>query len=844
MVTVVSVLLLAIAFFTYLGYRDKLERGQQAMASAANALAEHLLRTLEGAEQVLYRAADRLAPLSWEQIAASDRLWQELKALAASSPQMRSFWLVDLDGRLRLYSDGRAVPDLNVADRDYFKQALALGKGCYVSAAREGAFSGKPFIAMSLPLRGGDGRVRGVLAGAITPPYLDDFAASLMLGQRGVAQLINLQGQILTQSPAKGWKPGDRTSHRRVVAWLGRRINWGSFLSPAQPGREARLVAYERLSPLPLAAVVTKSLGEVTQAYWSQNWPRLAVSLLCLLMVAAVFLVLIRRVKALAATTVSLAELQREVEARRLAERESRESAQAYQTIYDNLVDGLVLLDLEGQIVEGNPSFLRRYASGGQGLAGRSLEGILGVEEPGFLAEMLAAARRGEGLQREVRSRLGGGQLAYCEVSSAVITLRGEPRVLVMARDITQRRLAEDQRGRLIARLEALWEQYQHINDSTAQIQEKAMQTMRGITGARYAFMGWVDHDRQQLAAATYSPEVYADCRAGGGHIHFPLVGAGLWAEAIRRGETCVVNDYAAGGKGLPPGHLPLQNFLAVPVLREGQVAGLVCLANKPDGFGSDDELMVESFATGLWLLLERKELVVKLREKAALLERSNTELQQFAYVASHDLQEPLRMVSSYVQLLKRRYGDKLDQDAKEFIAFAVDGAERMRMLIQDLLAFSRVTTKGQPLEPTASGRALDTALGNLQVMIAESGAKLERGELPEVLADRGQLAQVFQNLVQNAIKFHGPQPPVVRVDAEERDGEWLFSVRDNGVGIEEQYFERIFIIYQRLHSKSAYGGTGIGLALVKKIVERHGGRIWVESIPGQGSTFHFTIPK
>ena len=291
------------------------------------------------------------------------------------------------------------------------------------------------------------------------------------------------------------------------------------------------------------------------------------------------------------------------------------------------------------------------------------------------------------------------------------------------------------------------------------------------ITGARHAFLGRVEQDRQRLVLEEYSRGVHGDCRTRQDSAHFPLADAGLWAEAIRRQESFIENNYADGGalhKGLPQGHLAIRNFMASPIVREGEVVSLVCLANKPGGFDEDDELMVDSFATGYWLLLERQQMERDLEEKAQQLERSNIELQQFAYVASHDLQEPLRMVSSYVQLLNRRYGDKLDQDAKEFIGFAVDGAERMRMLIQDLLAFSRVTTKGRPLEPTDSGRVLDLALNNLQVIIAETGTKVEKGEMPQIPADQGQLVQVFQNLVQNAIKFRGPQPPVVRIGSEE----------------------------------------------------------------------------
>lgn len=234
---------------------------------------------------------------------------------------------------------------------------------------------------------------------------------------------------------------------------------------------------------------------------------------------------------------------------------------------------------------------------------------------------------------------------------------------------------------------------------------------------------------------------------------------------------------------------------------------------------------------------------ITKLKQTEEELARSNQELEQFAYVASHDLQEPLRMVSSYVQLLERRYKDQLDEDAKEFIEFASDGAKRMLTMITDLLEFSRVGTKGKTFEPTDSEEIFDRAVANLKVLIEETGAKISRDKLPLIEADPNQYTQLFQNLLHNAMKFSGDQPPRVHVSAERDKDEWIFSFRDNGIGIEPKQHERIFIIFRRLHSREKYGGTGIGLTIVKKIVERHGGRIWVESVKGKGATFRFTIP-
>jgi len=224
-------------------------------------------------------------------------------------------------------------------------------------------------------------------------------------------------------------------------------------------------------------------------------------------------------------------------------------------------------------------------------------------------------------------------------------------------------------------------------------------------------------------------------------------------------------------------------------------------------------------------------------------LKRSNEELEQFAYVASHDLQEPLRMVASYCQLLQRRYEGRLDADADEFIGYAVDGANRMQNLINDLLTYSRVGTKGKTFQPTPFAKVLDIALLNLRAAIEDSGAEVTSDTLPTVRGDEGQLVQLLQNLVGNAIKFGKPgATPRVHVGARRQEHQWVFSVRDDGIGFEPEYGDRIFMIFKRLHGAKEYSGTGIGLAICKKIVERHGGRIWVDSAPNEGSTFSFTL--
>ena len=241
----------------------------------------------------------------------------------------------------------------------------------------------------------------------------------------------------------------------------------------------------------------------------------------------------------------------------------------------------------------------------------------------------------------------------------------------------------------------------------------------------------------------------------------------------------------------------------------------------------------------------ERRRAEEDIRQKVVELMRSNQELEQFAYVTSHDLSEPLRMVASYTQLLERRYSDQFDQDAREFMGYIVGGAQRMKQLIDDLLLYSRAGRLNVQMKPLALDRALDDALANLAHAISTSGAVIERSPLPRIVADKSGMVQVFQNLIGNAIKFRAENTvPVVRVQAEDAGTEWLVSVSDNGIGIAPEYFQRIFVIFQRLHARTRYEGTGIGLSICKKVVERHGGRIEVASEPGQGTTFRIHLPK
>ena len=431
----------------------------------------------------------------------------------------------------------------------------------------------------------------------------------------------------------------------------------------------------------------------------------------------------------------------------------------------------------------------------------------------------------------------------------------------VMAIDITEQheareQLAQQQRVSQHANQMLL---AGHSSDTVEALADRCLELVQNLVGAQIGLVGELN-ERGRLDSLALTAPSWTACRverAQALRVINDMEVRGVWSGCLLRGESVLTNDPAqhADSVGLPEGHPPITSFLGVPLQLEGRPVGVIALANKEGGFTDADQDAIETLAVPCMAALVKKRAEVALQRsnevleervqvRTADLQRSNQELEQFASVASHDLQEPLRMVASYMQLLQQRYQNRLDQDANEFIGFAVDGANRMKDLIDGLLAFSRVGTRGEPPQPVNVNAVLEQVLTVLGPTIRERDATVESDSLPTVLVDGLQLRQLLQNLVSNALKFCQERPPHIEVGAEDEDTHWHFTVRDNGIGIAGEHRERIFTIFQRLHTRSEYPGTGMGLAICRKIVERHGGQIWVESEPGAGSVFHFTLTK
>ena len=512
----------------------------------------------------------------------------------------------------------------------------------------------------------------------------------------------------------------------------------------------------------------------------------------------------------------------RDVKRQRDIERIRDESNQRLRDVLDNLAAFVGLMKPDGTLIEAN----RRALDA----ANLTADDVLGLpfEETYWwnydekvkekLRETIRKAAGGETVRYDARIRVSDGGLMTIDfILAPIFDSEGAVTHLVPSGiDITHRKQAEFERATLTHTIEM---QRQHL--------KKIVANVPGVV-----WEAWGDpestHQRIDFVSDYVEPML-------GYTVEDWLDTPNFWLTIVhpddqQRAAAESHAIYESGGEGVVEFRWITRDGRVIPV--EARSAVIVDEQGKPIGM------------RGVTMdISERKRAEKALVEYAHELARSNEELQQFAYVASHDLQEPLRMVTSYLQLVEQRYKDVLDEEAHEFIDFAVDGATRMKTLINDLLAYSRVGTRGKEFKLTHTQDILEQALFNLHTKIEDSDAVITYDSLPEIMVDKAQFVQLFQNLIGNAIKFSGDKRPEIHIGVEQANDEWRFCIRDNGIGIDDAYRDRIFVLFQRLHTIDEYEGTGIGLAICKRVIERHKGQIWLESQPGHGTTFYFTVP-
>ena len=536
--------------------------------------------------------------------------------------------------------------------------------------------------------------------------------------------------------------------------------------------------------------------------------------------------------------------------------------------IVESSDDAIISKDLDGTIRSWNRGAERIFGYTAEEAIGKSVTILAVPERVEEIPNILERIRRGERVDHyETRRRTKDGRVLA--ISLTVSPIRDSSGTIIgaskVARDITHQKQAQEERERLLTRQTELRETAELLNQigpalaaelDLGRLTHNLIDVATRLTGARFgalydATAGDSPADGAIRAFSHMTPDAFQRLAIA----QNPIV-----LQHTLRGEGALRSDDITGdsrfGLSEESGELTVRSYLAMPVIsRSGEVLARMFFGHpEPGQFTDWHERVVAGIAAQAAIALDNARLFLEVRKSRESLEQSNEELrranadlEQFAFSASHDLKEPLRMVALYSQILQRRFGDKLEPEAREYFGYVVDGAKRMDKLVQDLLAYTRsavLLESDVPATPIDASSVLEQVKGNLAPVIQESGAVIERGPLPSLAITEVHLLQVFQNLIENAIKYRSEEPPRIRVDAEREGDLWRISINDNGIGIAPEFADQVFGIFKRLHTSEKYSGTGIGLAICQRIVNRYGGRIWVNSAgEGRGSTFCFTLP-
>ena len=520
---------------------------------------------------------------------------------------------------------------------------------------------------------------------------------------------------------------------------------------------------------------------------------------------------------------------------RKEAENELKESENRFRTFFENIMDAVLLTIPDGTILAANPAAEQLFGYTEEEICKIGRNGLLDTQDPNLPILIKERALQGK-VKGELTFIRKNGSKFPGEMSTSVFKDgSGNERTSMVIRDITERRKVEEEKQELLEKEQKLTEELTASNEELQSITEELHKSNEELRQYSEMLSTIYDLNPDAIVLTTLSDSKIIDCNQEYlnqiGYTREETIGRTSTELNLLNSEERI--DY-------------------IDETREKKsVSNYELRVRRKDGLFIDVQYSARYITVNNEPIIlnighdisNRKMRDKKLKEAMDELIRSNKELERFAYVSSHDLQEPLRMITLYSQLLERRYKDSLDDDADDFIEYIVENAKRMKYLIDDLLEYSRVTSQAKEFENIDFEKLLDNVLSNLSILISENSVNVTHESLPMVFADKNQMLQVFQNLISNAIKFRGKVSPKIDISARKVYEEWIFAVKDNGIGISPKHREQIFEVFKRLHTREEYPGTGIGLSIAQKIVERHNGRIWVESELGEGSTFYFTIP-
>lgn len=754
-----------------------------------------------------------------------DRLEVLLDEQARQYAAVNTIVLAALDGRVLASSQPSAM-EFSVSDRVYFQLAVRARKGQWVLGNLiRGRIEDEYTVAIARSIYDGDRRV-AVIGFTIDLDRLSQDVVNLRREEGGTAQLFDRNGRLVFRDPYIKLTNEQRDAFygvRLSKALAGEEV-WGEEVSPI--AGEHRVIALTPVEDIGWVSGAGMSVARMNQAAWSAIysvlWVNLAIMLTCIVVLVIASKVINSDVSRLTKQFIGESDLDQAhqmmrtddfymlssafasaIHKRDEAVDQLRLSEARYSSLFHNNHAVMFLIDSHtGDIVDSNAAASDFYGYTVEQLTSMNISQI-NTLSPAEVADRLAEIKQQRKRSFEFTHKLASGEFRNVQVYSGPMTVDGRELLYSIIHDVTEQVRAQ-----------------QALKESELRFRTVANTLPQLVWAARPDGYPIYFNDRWYA----YTGQVPGQ---NDGDKWFELVHPDDRERTVNRFRECIQT------------HQPYEMEFRLRRASDGQYRWFLsrALPIRTNGktimwMGTDTEIHEKT---------EQRERLAQVLEE---LRRSNEDLQQFAYVASHDLREPLRMISGFLGLIRDRHFASLDEEVREFITFAADGAERMDDLLKGLLEYSRVSTKGGKGEPVAMMDAFRQAMANLSRAVRESQATVHSDDLPIVCADFTQMTQLLQNLIANALKFRRDNvPPRVMVSATRQEGMWLFRVSDNGIGIEPRDAQRIFVIFQRLHIQDRYEGSGIGLAICKKIIERHGGRIWLESTPGEGSIFYFTLP-